>query len=159
MTAYKHQMGTDAADGASAIGAVRRLACSAHKFQPTSKVQSTGGRVISLTLAIPTGPTGGASRLALFIHELRGGLLHCPAHRRRAGAHPLSYRLVATVSLRVLGRSRQFRRIGYQPGSYVSDPCEAHCQRPFLESRSDDWNRDTNERPKSWKPQPTRTAP
>lgn len=109
MTAYQHQMGTDAADGASAIGAVRRLACSAHKFQPTSKVQSTGGRVISLTLAIPTGPTGGV-RPVLFIPALaRRVSSHGCCDRQRAGVNPLCYRLSAAFICRCrLARGPQF---------------------------------------------------
>jgi hypothetical protein len=42
------------------------------------------------------------------------------------------------VSQRDMRSRLQFHRIGYQPGSYVSDPFEAHSQRPFLESRSND---------------------
>lgn len=63
----------------------------------------------------------------------RSGLFHSIArrppglsNRRRAGAHPLSYRLVATHSRRFISSRLQFRRIGYQPGSYVSDPFEGH---------------------------------
>ncbi len=61
-------------------------------------------------------------------------------HRRRAQGFslPLAHGSVATLSLRVLGRSSQFHRIGYQPGSYVSDPFEAHNQRPFWNHVPDD---------------------
>jgi hypothetical protein len=52
--------------------------------------------------------------------------------RQRAGVNPLRYRLSADfIPLRVLGRSNQFRRIGYQPGSYRSDPFESQSHRPF----------------------------
>jgi hypothetical protein len=69
--------------------------------------------------------------LGSFSHSIARLSLNSAEHTRRAGTDPLRYRLVAPNSLRVLGRSRQFRRIGYQPGSYVSDPCEGHSFSPF----------------------------
>jgi len=39
-----------------------------------------------------------------------------------------------------------------------SNALEGHCQRLLVESRSNDRNRDTSSRPKSWKRQPIRTA-
>ena len=91
---------------------------------------------------------------SLVRHHLGGGLNRFPhfsnsfasrlppsgrGDRRRVNAGLLPcVRLVATLSLRVLGRSSQFHRIGYQPGSYVSDPFERHSKRLSCASVADD---------------------
>jgi hypothetical protein len=46
----------------------------------------------------------------------------------------------ANFSRRLISSRLQFHRIGYQPGSYVSDPFEAHLERPSQVRGSDAWN-------------------
>lgn len=62
-----------------------------------------------------------------YIHVARASISVEP--RQRVGAVlPPRTRLAATLSRRFISSRLQFRRIGYQPGSYVSDPCE-HLER------------------------------
>jgi hypothetical protein len=112
MTAYQQQMGTDAADGASAIGAVRRLACSAHKFQ--TGVQTYWRRSISLAPTIPPEPcTGGGCQASpvLFLHSSRGASKARDRRRVQGFSSPLAHGSVATHSRRFISSRLQSRLV------------------------------------------------
>lgn len=145
--------GTDATCGGHAfMGGMRPLASIApHKNQGRSVLSAR----ISPTRANPYSAAlhcrGFASRT---FSQFAGGL------QTRHGGSAIPSRLSRHLKFvrAVMAARRQ------------SLPNQLHCKwavgseqgqshRPFVESRSNDRERDTPERPKSWKPQPTRTAP
>jgi hypothetical protein len=161
--------------GACSIGAgYAAPAIVGYQSYRTSKVQFYSGRVFSLSPVSPTGPTCRGIRASAFYSIARWPLsslsdrrlvLLLPvraatdssnvAHevRRRPGASCRG----AQFSLRFSGGSSHLR-VPKHSACKLSDASERHSLERLSCDRVAMTNRDTPERPKSWKLKPTRTA-